>query len=65
LHIVWGDELIIEKQIDGSLKIKADKNQIDILSLTGSLKTNLQLTNEALNVAISQSYVCSSSNESA
>jgi antitoxin PrlF len=60
-----GDKVIVKKQIDGSLKIEAEKNQIDILSLAGSLKTNIQLTDEALDAAISQSYVNSNLSESA
>ncbi|MDR0563528.1 MAG: AbrB/MazE/SpoVT family DNA-binding domain-containing protein [Azoarcus sp.] len=57
LGVKPGEKVIIKKQPDGTLKIEAEKKQIDLLSLAGSLKTNVQLSDEALQSAIQQSYV--------
>lgn len=57
LGIKAGEKIIVKKLPDGSLKVEAAKKQIDILSLAGSLKTNVQLTDDELQQAIQHSYI--------
>jgi len=48
--------VIIKKLPDASLKIEAEKSQIDILSLAGSIKTNIHATDEEIQEAIRKGY---------
>jgi bifunctional DNA-binding transcriptional regulator/antitoxin component of YhaV-PrlF toxin-antitoxin module len=56
LGIKPGEKVLIRKLSDGSLKIEAERNQIDISSLAGLLRTNVSLSNEELENAIRKSY---------
>ena len=57
LGVKAGEKVLVKMLPDGSLKIEAEKNQIDILSLAGSLKGNVRLTDDQLQEAIRQSYI--------
>lgn len=57
LGVQAGEQVLVKKLPDGTLKIEAAKNQIDLLSLAGSLKTGIRLTDEELQTAIQQSHV--------
>jgi len=57
LDVEAGEKVLIKKMPDGSLRIEAEKNQIDIMSLAGTLKTTVRLTDEELQAAIANSYV--------
>jgi len=57
LNVKAGEKILIKKMPDGSLRIEAEKSQIDIMSLAGSLKTTVRLTDEELQTAIANSYV--------
>jgi bifunctional DNA-binding transcriptional regulator/antitoxin component of YhaV-PrlF toxin-antitoxin module len=57
LGIRAGEKVLVKKQPDGSLKLESAKKQIDILSLAGTLKTDIKLTDDELQTIIQQSYV--------
>lgn len=52
-----GDRLVVKKLPDGALKIEAEKNRIDILSLSGSMKSAVRLSDGQLQQAITQCHV--------
>jgi len=56
IQVKAGERVIIKKLPDASLKIEAEKSQIDILSLAGSIKTNIHATDEEIQEAIRQGY---------
>ncbi|MCW8200318.1 AbrB/MazE/SpoVT family DNA-binding domain-containing protein [Verminephrobacter aporrectodeae subsp. tuberculatae] len=56
LGVKAGEKVLVKKLPDGSLKIEAEKNQIDILSLSGSMKSDIQATDAELQNSIRQSY---------
>jgi antitoxin component of MazEF toxin-antitoxin module len=59
LGVKAGEKIAIRKQPDGSLKINASKKRRNFMELAGSLKekTNVKLTDDALNAAIVNAYV--------
>jgi len=57
LGVKAGEKVLVKMLPDGSLKIEAEKNQGDILSLAGSLKSRVRLSDEQLQEAIRQSYI--------
>jgi len=57
INVKAGERILINKMPDGSLKIEAEKNQIDIMSLAGSLKSTVRLTDDELQTAITDAYV--------
>jgi len=57
INVKAGDKIIIKKLPDKSLKIEAEKSQIDILELAGSIITNIHLTNEEIERSIQEGYV--------
>jgi len=57
LNVKAGEKVLINKMPDGSLRIEAEKSQVDIMSLAGSLKSTIRLTDEELQAAITDSYV--------
>jgi len=56
LSVKPGEKILIRKLPDASLKIEAEKHRIDFMSLAGSLKTDLHLTDDALQAAIGEAY---------
>jgi len=56
MNVKVGDRIVIKKLPDASLKIEAEKSQCDILSLAGSIETNIHLTNEDIEEAIKGGY---------
>ncbi|WP_265257616.1 hypothetical protein [Verminephrobacter aporrectodeae] len=57
LGVKSGEKVLVKKLPDGSLKIEAEKNQIDILSLSGSIQSDIQATDAKLQDSIRQSYI--------
>jgi len=57
LNVKAGERILIKKQPDASLKIEAEKSQIDIMSLAGSMRTNIRLTDEEIQESITNSYI--------
>jgi len=59
LNVRTGKPVLIKKRLNANPKTKVRNNQIDIMSLAGSLqgKTDIRLTNDALQAAITDSYV--------
>jgi|GEM_PF-2257653 len=57
LKVKAGDKLIIKKQADGSLKIEGEKASMDIMSLAGSLKSDIHLSLEQIEETIQNAYV--------
>ncbi|MCW8176607.1 hypothetical protein [Verminephrobacter aporrectodeae] len=57
LGVKAGEKVLVKKLPDGSLKIEADKNQIDILSLSGSIQSDIHATDAELQDSIRQSYI--------
>jgi hypothetical protein len=56
LGVKSGEKVLVKKLPDGSLKVEAEKHQIDILSLSGSLKGEVRLSDAELQAAIRESY---------
>jgi len=57
IKVKAGEQVVIKKLPDGSLKIEAEKKKVDIMSLAGCLKTDIRLTDEEIQEAIIQGYV--------
>jgi len=57
LDVKAGEKILINKMPDGSLRIEAEEKQVDIMDLAGSLKSDIQLTDEGLQAAVRDSYV--------
>jgi len=57
INVRAGERIVITKQPDSSLKIEAEKSQIDILSLAGSLVPSIHLSDEEIQEAISNGYI--------
>ncbi|MCW5219846.1 hypothetical protein D5041_08685 [Verminephrobacter aporrectodeae subsp. tuberculatae] len=57
LGVKAGEKVLVKKLPDGSLKIEAEKNQIDILSLSRSMQSDIQATDAELQDSIRQSYI--------
>jgi len=56
LQVKAGDMIVIKKQADASLKIEAQKTQIDILSLAGSIIPDTHASDEDIQDAIRAAY---------
>jgi len=56
LRVKAGDRIVIRKQADASLKIEAEKNQLDLLSLAGSITPSVHATDEDIQNAIHAAY---------
>jgi len=56
ISVKAGERIIIRKLPDSSLKIEAEKSQIDILSLAGSMIPTVHLTDNEIQNAISEGY---------
>jgi bifunctional DNA-binding transcriptional regulator/antitoxin component of YhaV-PrlF toxin-antitoxin module len=52
LGVKIGEQVVVTKLPDNSLKITAEKNRKNFFDLIGSLKTDVHLTNEELEAAI-------------
>jgi len=57
IKVKAGEQVVIKKLPDGSLKIEAEKKKVDIMSLAGCLKMDIRLTDEEIQEAIIQGYV--------
>jgi len=57
LNIKAGEKIVIKKQPDASLRIEAEKAKIDILSLAGSVQSDIKLTDEEIEEGIKNAYV--------
>jgi len=57
INVKVGERIVIKKQPDSSLKIEAEKSQIDLMSLAGSMRTDITLTDEQIQESIINSYI--------
>jgi bifunctional DNA-binding transcriptional regulator/antitoxin component of YhaV-PrlF toxin-antitoxin module len=52
-----GEQILVKKMDDGSLKIQSNKSAIPISKLKGFLKSNLSFTDDEIKKSIEEGYV--------
>lgn len=57
LRVKPGEKVLINKLPDGSLSVRAENNLLNIDSLRGIIKTDINLSDEEIQESIAQSYI--------